>query len=426
MTLSSFPVLSVTGLGYVGLPVACAFAAKGFAVVGYDHDAAYIGRLQGHETIAGVRAEERRALTLTHNGQARAAATFHLVTVPTPVNEVRKPDLTLLHEACVSLAACLKTGDTVVFESTVYPGATEEICLPLLEKHAGLRMGEDVAIGYSPERINPGDTLHRLETVTKIVAGLTPAMTDSIAAVYQTILQTPVYKAPSIKVAEAAKVLENTQRDVNIALMNEVAVIFGRLGIDTQDVITAAASKWNFHPYWPGLVGGHCIGVDPYYLVYKAETTGYTPDVMMAARRMNNEMGEYTARQVLKYLLQKRVQYPTVLVLGLTFKEDLDDVRNTRVVEVKRALEESGVSVLVHDPLASPALVQQHLGFALVEEAAIPVVDAVVLAVPHQPYRLGGWGFIKRFLPGGSGFVADIKGILPREDTPPGVTLWRL
>jgi len=420
--------ISVIGLGYVGLPVAVAFGNIG-RVVAFDRDPQRIAELKdgrdrtGEVTEAALRGAD---LHLTANAEDLRAADFHIVAVPTPINDAKRPDLGPLLSASRSVGAVLKTGDIVVYESTVYPGATMEDCVPVLEQASGLRAGTDFTVGYSPERINPGDQEHRFETITKVVAGQDEATLDIVARVYASVVKAGVHRAASIAVAEAAKVIENTQRDLNIALMNELAVIFNRLGIDTGDVLAAAGTKWNFLRFSPGLVGGHCIGVDPYYLTHRAEQTGYHPQVILAGRHINDEMGAFVARELIKRLMRNGIARPRVGVLGLTFKEDVPDVRNTRTVDIVSELEAFGVEVLVHDPLADAREAHEEYGIDLVGPERLRALDGVVLAVAHRAYVEGGWALVTAMLKDGAGVVMDVKGRLDRASRPDAVDLWRL
>ena len=354
------------------------------------------------------------------------ASDFFIVTVPTPIDEARRPDLRAMFEASRLVGAALKKGDIVVYESTVYPGAVEEECAPILEQASELKVGVDFNVGYSPERINPGDKQHRLETITKVVSAQNPQILDIIADVYGSVVKAGIHRAPSIRVAEAAKVIENTQRDLNIAFMNELSLIFQALGIDTGDVLAAARTKWNFLPFQPGLVGGHCIGVDPYYLTYRAEKAGYHPEVILAGRRINDGMGQRVAKECIRGLLRRKGAGGIVTVLGLTFKEDVSDTRNSRVVDIIRELKSFGIAVQVHDPLASPADAKHEYGLTITELDALRPADVVILAVAHSGYVEGGWRLIERLLAGGSGLVFDIKMKLDRSRKPDGIELWRL
>ncbi|HYG91165.1 MAG TPA: nucleotide sugar dehydrogenase [Azospirillum sp.] len=421
--------ISVIGLGYVGLPVAVAFGKAGVPVVGFDIDPRRVAALrEGNDHTGEVDAADLRAagLRLTTDPGDLKDADFHIVTVPTPVSQAKRPDLGPLLSATRTVGRQLKAGDIVVYESTVYPGATELECVPILEAESGLRMGRDFGVGYSPERINPGDREHRFETIRKVVSGSDSETLETVAAVYAGVVKAGVHRAPSLAVAEAAKVIENTQRDLNIALMNELSLIFGRLGIDTHDVLEAAGTKWNFLKFVPGLVGGHCIGVDPYYLTHRAEQVGYRPEVILAGRRVNDGMGQHVAQQVVKRLLRSGGRGDLrVTVLGLTFKEDVPDVRNTRVVDIVQELEAFGVRTQVHDPLADPEEVAHEYGLTLTHLSDLPPADAVVLAVPHKAFAALDWSGLSGLLKGGRGLVVDIKGRLNRNAVPDGVALWR-
>jgi len=423
--------ISVVGLGYVGLPVAVAFGARD-DVIAFDINHDRITELRdgidrtGEVDSAELRAADR--IHFTSDPADLAKADFHIVTVPTPITEARLPDLGPLLAASRTLGKVLKKGDVVVYESTVYPGATEEDCVPVLEAESGLTFGRDFTVGYSPERINPGDRDHRFTTIKKVVSGSDPETLRLVAEVYGSVVTAGIHQAPTIKVAEAAKVIENTQRDLNIALMNELSLIFNRLGIDTQDVLEAAGTKWNFLPFRPGLVGGHCIGVDPYYLTHRAQRTGYHPEVILAGRRINDGMGTFVAREVVRHFLQDRDGRgaPRVTVLGLTFKEDVPDIRNTRVVDILAELDAFGCEVQVHDPHADAAETHAEYGVELVAAENLAPADGVIVAVPHREFKTGGWSLVQPLLRDGKGIVADIKGILDRSDVPSGVTLWRL
>ena len=421
--------ISVTGLGYVGLPVAVAFARHG-KVIGYDYDPARVKALQtGHDSTGEIdTAELKQAnLVLTADPEALRQADFHIVTVPTPIDDANTPDLTPLISAARALGKRLKRGDIAVFESTVYPGLTEEICVPAMEKESGLKFGSDFTVGYSPERINPGDREHRLETVKKVVAGSDACTLDIVADVYGTVVKAGLHRAASIKVAEAAKVIENTQRDLNIALINEVALICHKLGIDTRDVLEAAGTKWNFLPFRPGLVGGHCIGVDPFYLTHKAMQLGYHPQVILAGRRVNDDMGRYVANETIRRLVRRGWHgKPVVTILGATFKENVPDVRNTRCVDIVRELQDAQVEVQVIDPLADAAQMREHYGVELIALDRAKPADAVILAVAHKEFAAQGWGLITRLLRQQQGVVVDVPAALPRAETPKNIELWRL
>lgn len=421
--------IAVIGLGYVGLPVAVAFARAGVPVAGFDIDHKRIAELckfydRTHEVDA---ADLRHAsLSFTHDVNALASSDFFIVTVPTPIDEARQPDLGAMFAASGTVGSVLKKGDIVVYESTVYPGAVEDECVPLLEKASGLKAGLDFKVGYSPERINPGDKQHRFETIMKVVSAQDAATLDIVASVYGSVVTAGIHRAPSIKVAEAAKVIENTQRDLNIAFMNELSLIFQALNIDTGDVLAAARTKWNFMPFQPGLVGGHCIGVDPYYLTYRAEKAGYHPEVILAGRRINDGMGQRIARECIRGLLRRKSSGGVVTILGLTFKEDVPDTRNSRVVDVIRELESFGLKVQVSDPMADPADAMHEYGVKLIDFESLQPADAVIMAVAHKTYVDAGWPLIQKLLNGGQGLVLDVKMKLERSKLPTGIDLWRL
>ena len=417
------------GLGYVGLPVAVAFGRSGQAVIGFDVDRRRIEELRaGHDRTREVEPDdlEHAALCFNHDPACLAGADFYIVTVPTPIDSARRPDLGAMLAASESVGKYLKRGDIVVYESTVYPGAVEEDCVPVLESTSGFASGRDFTVGYSPERINPGDKKHRFETITKVVSAQDARTLDIVAAVYGSVVTAGIHRAPSIKVAEAAKVIENTQRDLNIAFMNELSAIFHRLGIDTGDVLAAAATKWNFLKYEPGLVGGHCIGVDPYYLTFRAEKAGYHPEIILAGRRINDGMGGRVARECIRVLMQRGVPKPTITVLGMTFKENVPDIRNSKVIDVVRELGAAGIAVQVHDPLALSEEVRHEYGIDLTPLEALRPADGVILAVAHDDYLKGGWPFVAKLLKQGEGIVFDVKSRLDRSQKPQGIDLWRL
>jgi UDP-N-acetyl-D-galactosamine dehydrogenase len=421
--------IAVIGLGYVGLPVAVAFARAGATVVGFDIDRTRIdelraGRDRTREVVAADLAQPTLAYTCDPAELARAD--FYIVTVPTPIDAAKRPDLHALLAASETVGRALKRGDIVVYESTVYPGAIEEDCAPVLERASGLKSGRDFALGYSPERINPGDKTHRFETITKVVSAQDERTLDIVAAVYGSAVTAGLHRAPSIKVAEAAKVIENTQRDLNIAFMNELSAICHALGIDTGDVLAAARTKWNFLAFHPGLVGGHCIGVDPYYITDRAERAGYAPQVILAGRQINDGVGRRVARECVRMLMQRGGGTPAVTVLGLTFKENVPDTRNSRVVDIVRELASFGIAAQVHDPLALAGEAQHEYGIRLVEMPSLGRADAVILAVAHDDYVRGGWAMIEKLLKPGGGVVLDVKNMLDRAGKPPGVELWRL
>ena len=421
--------IAVIGLGYVGLPVAAAFGRAGASVIGFDVNSERISELKaGKDRTLEVDPGDLnyKTLNFTSDPLHLRAADFFIVTVPTPINDVHRPDLTALLKASIAVGQALKSGDIVVYKSTVYPGATEEDCIPVLEQASGLRAGTDFTVGYSPERINPGDRGHRFETIKKVVSAQNEKALEIVAEVYGSVVTAGVHKAPSIKVAEAAKVIENTQRDLNIALMNELSSICHLLGIDTMDVLTAAQTKWNFLPFTPGLVGGHCIGVDPYYLTHRAERAGYHPEVILAGRQINDGVGQRVARECVRRILRNGSTSKLVTVLGLTFKENVPDIRNSKVVDIIHELKSFGASVQVHDPLASPDDAAHEYGIKLTEYDQLRPVDAVIVAVPHETYLKSGWPLIVSLLKNARGIVFDVKSRLDRAEIPPGVDLWRL
>jgi UDP-N-acetyl-D-galactosamine dehydrogenase len=409
--------------------VAVSFARVRVPVVGFDVDGTRIAELNsGHDRTREVEAEDLRHPSLTFSTDVAAIrnSDFYIVTVPTPIDEARRPDLGAMIAASRSVGRVLKKSDIVVYESTVYPGAVEEECIPVLEETSHLKAGVDFFVGYSPERINPGDKQHRFETIMKVVSAQDARTLDIVADVYGSVVTAGLHRAPSIKVAEAAKVIENTQRDLNIAFMNELSLIFQALDIDTGDVLAAARTKWNFMPFQPGLVGGHCIGVDPYYLTYRAEKAGYHPEVILAGRRINDGMGQRIARECVRGLLRRKGQGGVVTILGLTFKEDVPDTRNSRVVDIIRELESFGLTVQVHDPLANAADAKHEYGVALVDFDKLRPADAIILAVAHVHYIDAGWPLIQQLLNGGTGLVLDVKMKLDRGSRPAGIELWRL
>lgn len=421
--------IAVIGLGYVGLPVAVAFARDGRRVVGFDIDGSRVAELRdGRDRTREVDSADLRqdALRYTCDPGELAACDFFIVTVPTPIDAARNPDLGAMLSASRTVGAALKKGDIVVYESTVYPGAVEEDCAPVLEAASGLRGGVDFKLGYSPERINPGDREHRFETITKVVSAQDEETLQIVADVYGSVVKAGIHRAPSIRVAEAAKVIENTQRDLNIAFMNELSLICHALGIDTGDVLAAARTKWNFLPFQPGLVGGHCIGVDPYYLTHRAEKAGYHPQVILSGRRINDSMGQHVARECVRALLRRSGAAGTVTILGLTFKEDVPDTRNSKVVDIVTELRSFGLKVQIHDPFADPADVQAEYGLTLSALDELAPADGVILAVAHRDYIDGGWPAIQRLLIKGEGLVLDIKNRLDRSTVPAGIELWRL
>ena len=424
--------IAVVGLGYVGLPLALALADR-FSVIGFDISRERIAELQsGHDRTgeADPVLLGKNSMRFSSDPADLGLAKLIIVAVPTPIDAHRNPDLGPVKGASSTVGKHMQRGTVVVYESTVYPGVTEEICVPVLEAESGLRYGSDFEVGYSPERINPGDKVHTVDKIVKVVAAGSVEMRDLLASVYGSVITAGIHKAPSIKVAEAAKVIENTQRDLNIALMNELSLIFDRLGIDTLDALTAAGTKWNFLPFRPGLVGGHCIGVDPYYLTYKAEEAGYHPEVILAGRRINDDMGKHVARQTVKMLIKAgcRVDEARVGIFGFTFKENVPDLRNTRVIDIKAELEEYGVAVAVHDPMADAAEAEHEYGLTLSPLEAMRDLDAAIFAVAHDAYtRMALPDVRKRFGQHGCAVLVDLKGLWNKaraEDA--GMAYWRL
>jgi UDP-N-acetyl-D-galactosamine dehydrogenase len=420
--------IAVIGLGYVGLPVAVAFGLEGYDVTGFDINESRIAELKSNRDRTGeidLGELERCGVKFTSNKTDIAKANFYIVTVPTPVDEARRPDLRPLHAASHTVGSVLKRGDIVVYESTVFPGATEEECVPILEQVSGLKFGKDFGVGYSPERINPGEKTRRFTSILKIVSGSSPEVLDIVAALYGSVVKAGIYRASSLKVAEAAKVIENTQRDLNIALMNELSVILSELGIDTYDVLEAAGTKWNFLRFTPGMPGGHCIPVDPYYLTYRAQKAGLHPDVILAGRRINDRMPSLVALQCAKFLCRNaKATDCHVTVLGLTFKENVPDIRNSKTVDLVNELKGFGFNVHVHDAHADPDEVKRECDVELERLEALKPADAVIIAVPHDEYVGKGWSvFIPLLKP--DGLIMDLKAKLSREEKPEGVVLWR-
>jgi len=411
--------IAVIGLGYVGLPLAVEFG-KRLTVVGFDINTARVAELRsGKDSTLEVDADElvtAGKLTFSSDLQDISGADVYIVTVPTPIDRHKRPDLTPLLKASQMLGKVVQPGNVVIFESTVYPGATEEDCIPLIEQESGLKFNQDFFAGYSPERINPGDKEHRLTTIVKVTSGSTPDIAEFVDQLYRSIVTAGTHKASSIRVAEAAKVIENTQRDLNIALVNELALIFNRMGLDTLEVLEAAGTKWNFLPFRPGLVGGHCIGVDPYYLTHKAQELGYTPEVILAGRRINDGMGAYVVSQVVKRMLKRRihVEDANILVLGLTFKENCPDIRNTRVVDIVSEFKEYGANVDVYDPWVNAAQAQHEYGITPVPEPAPGKYDAIILAVAHQQFEAMGCEAMKK-LGRRDCVLYDIKSVLCKD-----------
>jgi len=409
--------IAVIGLGYVGLPLAVEFA-RCLPVIGFDIDRRRVDELgRGHDRTREVTADELAAIAghfeASTDPAALAAANVFIVTVPTPIDRFKQPDLTPLMRASETVGAALGAGDVVIYESTVYPGATEEDCVPVLERISGLTCNEDFSVGYSPERVNPGDREHRIPDIVKITAGSTPATAEFVDALYKRITRVGTYPAESIRVAEAAKVIENTQRDVNIALVNELAMLFHRLGLDTDAVLRAAGTKWNFLPFRPGLVGGHCIGIDPYYLTQKAQAIGFHPDMILAGRRTNDGMGEYVAERVMKLMTQRRIGVvdSSILILGATFKEDCPDLRNSQVVAIVRELRAFNARVDIHDPWADDGEIEHEFGLPATAEPTIAGYDAVILAVGHREFRALGADGLRGWLKE-PGVLYDVKCVL--------------
>lgn len=413
--------IAIIGLGYVGLPLAVEFG-KTVDTIGFDINLLRIQELQsGTDHTLEVSDEELASatrLTYSSDMQALKDCNFFIVTVPTPIDAYKQPDLTPLIKASTAIGGVLKTGDIVVYESTVYPGATEEVCIPILESVSGLTFNQDFFAGYSPERINPGDKAHRVTNILKVTAGSTPEIADFVDDVYNLIITAGTHKAPSIKVAEAAKVIENTQRDVNIALINELAVIFNKMNIDTEAVLEAAGTKWNFLPFRPGLVGGHCIGVDPYYLTHKAQAIGHNPEIILAGRRLNDGMGEYVTTQLIKTMIKKRIQVEgaRVLILGLSFKENCPDVRNTKVIDIVRELQEYNVNVDIYDPWVNAQTAEEEYGVTPISEPELKQYDGIILAVAHAEFARMGLHNI-RALGKDEHVLYDLKYVFAKDET---------
>ena len=422
--------VGIVGLGYVGLPLAIAFGRK-FPTVGYDLSAEKVRAYREHNDPTGQVAhsafQEAKHVRWTSSAAELAGAEVIIVAVPTPIDEARMPDFGPLRTATETVGASMRRGATVVFESTVYPGVTEELCVPILERASRLSWKKDFFVGYSPERINPGDKEHTLERIVKVVAGDTPATVEKLAGLYGAVIPAGIRRASSIQAAEAAKVIENTQRDLNIAFVNELAIIFHRLGLDTVEVLEIAGSKWNFLPFRPGLVGGHCIGVDPYYLTYKAEQAGYHPEVILAGRRINDGMGRYIAQETVKLMIQRgsQVRGATVNVLGLTFKENVPDLRNSRVIDIIEELKSYGVNVAVHDPIVDPQDARREYAVELVAWEQLPIADALILAVAHDRLLENARHLPAKVAKGGC--IMDVKSRLdPAAIREAGLHLWRL
>lgn len=423
--------LSLVGLGYVGMPIAVAFAKK-IDVIGFDLNEKKIDLYKkGIDPTCEVGNDAIKATTVEFTAEEKRLreAKFHIVAVPTPVNTDHTPDLTPIESASQILGRNLTRGSVVVFESTVYPGVTEEVCMPILERESGLKCGVDFKIGYSPERINPGDKEHRLETITKIVSGMDEETLNCVAKVYELVVAAGVYRAESIKVAEAAKVIENSQRDINIAFMNELSIIFNKMGIDTKSILEAAGTKWNFLKFYPGLVGGHCIGVDPYYLTYKAELMGYHSQIILSGRRINDDMGKYVAENCVKHLIaaDKNVKNANVAILGFTFKENCPDTRNTKIIDIVKEFKEYGVNPLIADPEADADEAMRLYGIKFVDIKSIKNMDAVILAVAHAEFSTFTIGQMNKLYGEGKKILIDIKGLMNRKEyESAGYSYWRL
>ncbi len=423
--------IAVVGLGYVGLPLAV-HLSRHFTVVGYDVSDANVAELKkGHDRTMEVADGELKKVKMQFTSKAAdlSSCKLFIVAVPTPVDHFHVPDLGAMESASAIIGKHMTAGSCVVYESTVYPGVTEDICVPVLERESKLKFGRDFTVGYSPERINPGDKVHTVDNTVKIISASDTETLDMLEGIYSAVVKVGLHRASSIKVAEAAKVIENTQRDINIALMNELAIIFNKMGIDTLEVLEAAGTKWNFLNFRPGLVGGHCIGVDPYYLTYKAESIGYRPEVILSGRRINDNMGKYVAERTVKMLIAADIQVKKarVAVLGLSFKENVPDLRNTRVVDIINELEDYGVTVLAHDPLAIPEEAREHCGIELVSIKSIKDVDAVILAVAHREYLELGIEKVSSLCRKSRPILLDIKAVFqPQQAHSLGINYWRL
>ena len=424
--------ISLVGLGYVGMPIAVEFAKRGVKVIGFDLNAAKIETYKSGidpTNEVGDDVIKNTTVEFTANEEELKRAKFHIVAVPTPVNDDHTPDLTPVKGASEILGRNLTKGSVIVFESTVYPGVTEDICVPILERESGLKCGADFKVGYSPERINPGDKVHRLSTITKIVSGMDEETLDTVAKVYEIVVDAGVHRAENIKVAEAAKVIENSQRDINIAFMNELSIIFNKMGIDTKSVLNAAGTKWNFLKFYPGLVGGHCIGVDPYYLTYKAEELGYHSQIILSGRRINDDMGKYVAENVVKNLIaaDKAVKGAKIAILGFTFKENCPDTRNTKIIDIVKELNEYGIEPVIADPTADAAEAKKLYDIDFVSIDTIKDMDVVVLAVAHTEFASLSMSQIDSFFGAGKKVLLDLKGVLNRNEyEEAGYSYWRL
>lgn len=425
-------IIGIIGLGYVGLPLAVAFAKKNNKIIAYDINSTRISQLKNGVDVTRETTKDDLNLPNLHfssEKQDLKDASIYIITVPTPISDTNRPDLSMIFSATEMVGNYLKKGDIVIYESTVYPGLTEEECVPILEKVSGLKYKADFGVGYSPERINPGDKLHRLETIQKIVSGSDSEVLNIIADLYNNIIEAGIFKCSNIRTAEAAKIIENVQRDVNISLINELSIIFNKLGINTYEVLDAAATKWNFARFEPGLVGGHCIGVDPYYLTHCAEKVGYNPEVILSGRRINNQMSQHVSSQIMKVILSTASDIsfpPLITILGLTFKENVSDIRNSKVVDLIKGLESFGAQIQVYDPYADPDHVYHEYGIKLMTLKNLSPAHAVVVTVKHKPFVEGGWPFITTLLKDQKGLVADLKNCLPRESTPKTIKIWSL
>lgn len=424
--------LSLIGLGYVGMPIAIEFARRGVKVIGFDLNATKIEIYKkgiDPTNEVGDDVIKKTTVEFTSDETRLKEAKFHIVAVPTPVNDDHTPDLSPVEGASRILGRNLTKGSIVVFESTVYPGVTEDICVPILEKESGLKCGVDFKIGYSPERINPGDKVHRLNTITKIVSGMDEETLDIVAKIYEIVVDAGVHRAESIKVAEAAKVIENSQRDINIAFMNELSIIFNKLGIDTKAVLEAAGTKWNFLKFYPGLVGGHCIGVDPYYLTYKAEEVGYHSQIILSGRRINDDMGKYVAENIVKSLISadKSVRNARVAILGFTFKENCPDTRNSKIIDIVNELREYGIEPMIADPTADADEAKRLYGIEFIDMSSMKNMDVVVLAVAHTEFKKLTMGDMDTMFGEGKKILVDVKGLLNRNEyEAAGYSYWRL
>lgn len=424
--------LAIVGLGYVGLPLAVAFAKKGYNMVSYDINKVRIEDLKRNIDITNETSPDDLSmpnLSFTSSEEELSKADIFIVTVPTPIDEANTPDLSIVFSATRTVAKYVKSGDIVIYESTVYPGVTEDECVPIIEEISGLKLNKDFSVGYSPERINPGDHTRPIEKIKKIVSASNKEALEVVSNLYGSIIEVGIFECANIKTAEAAKVIENIQRDLNIALVNEFSIIFNMLGINTYDVLDAASTKWNFIRFEPGIVGGHCIGVDPYYLTHCAEKLGYHPEVILSGRRINNRMGEYIAKNIIKIILSSsnKISHPiSVNILGFTFKENVPDIRNTKVIDIVKALEEFGVVVKIADPHADAHQAYEEYGINLTPLKDLEPANAVIVAVKHKEFVEGGWNFMTSFLKNEKVVVADLKRCLPKEKPSANIELWTL